>query len=139
MNDYKFEDIKVGMVESFERKITEEMMSKFMEITGDINPLHNDSEFAEEKGYDSRVVYGMLTASMISTLGGVYLPGKRCLIHSVEVKFAKPVYINDILTIYGTVVEVHESVRQIEIKVVIKNQHGKTVCKGKLKAGMLHE
>lgn len=139
MNNYQFEDLKVGMVETFERKITEEMMSKFLEITGDINPLHNDIDFACDKGYDSKVVYGMLTASFISTLGGVYLPGKNCLIHVVEVKFAKPVYIGDTLTISGTIVEVHESVGQVEIKVVIKNQHGKAVCKGKLKAGVLHE
>lgn len=139
MNNYKFEDLKIGMVETFDRVITTEMMSSFLEITGDINPLHNDTNFACEKGYDSKVVYGMLTASLISTLGGVYLPGKNCLIHGVEVKFSKPVYIGDTLTISGIVEELHESVGQVVIKVVIKNQHGKSVCKGKLKAGVLYE
>ncbi len=137
MKEYQLEDIKVGMEESFQATITEEMMKKFLDITGDVNPLHNDEEFARDKNHQGRVVYGMLTASFISTLGGVYLPGKNCLIQGVEVKFKKPVYIGDTLTITGVVDEVHESVRQIVIKVTIKNQNGKVVSKGVLRAGVM--
>ena len=67
----------------------------------------------------------------------VYLPGKNCLIQGVEVKFKKPVYIGDTLTVTGVVDEVHESVRQIVIKVTIKNQNGKVVSKGVLRAGVM--
>ena len=93
MNEYKMSDLAVGMTESFSKKITAEMMEKFYEISGDENPLHRDAEFARTKGFEDRVVYGMLTASLISTLGGVYLPGKYCLIQGVETKFLKPVFI----------------------------------------------
>ncbi|MBQ9390802.1 MAG: MaoC family dehydratase [Lachnospiraceae bacterium] len=137
MREYQLEDIKVGMEESFQTTITEEMMKKFLDITGDVNPLHNDEEYAKDKNHPGRVVYGMLTASFISTLGGVYLPGKNCLIQGVEVKFKKPVYIGDTLTVTGVVDEVHESVRQIVIKVTIKNQNGKAVSKGVLRAGVM--
>lgn len=113
------------------------MMDKFRDISGDVNPLHNDTEFAKARGYEDRVVYGMLIASQISTLGGVYLPGKYCLIHGVEIDFARPVYIGDKLTISGTVKEIHESVRRLTIKFVIRNQTGKTVSKGILKAGCM--
>ncbi len=139
MNEYRLEDIYVGMEEAFSVTITEEMMSHFTEITGDINPLHNDEDFAKAMYHPSRVVYGMLTASFISTLGGVYLPGKYCLIQGVEVKFAKPVYIGDVLLVSGKVTELHESVGQLTIKVTIKNQDGTIVCKGKLKAGVMTE
>lgn len=37
MNKYKINDIYVGMKESFSRTITEEMMTKFLEISGDEN------------------------------------------------------------------------------------------------------
>lgn len=137
MKEYQLEDIKVGMEESFQATITEEMMKKFLDITGDVNPLHNDEEFARDKNHPGIVAYGMLTASFISTLGGVYLPGKNCLIQGVEVKFKKPVYIGDTLTITGVVDEVHESVRQIVIKVTIKNQNGRVVSKGVLRAGVM--
>ena len=75
MNEYKFKDIKIGLEEKFEVNLTEEMVKAFCNITGDINPLHNDLDFAKSKGYNEKVVYGMLTASFLSTLAGVYLPG----------------------------------------------------------------
>lgn len=138
MNRYRFEDLSVGMEESFSRQITEEMMRGFLTMTGDTNPLHLDDAYARAEGYWGRVVYGMLTASLISTWGGVYLPGENCLIQGVEVRFPKPVYCGDTLTVTGTVVEIHESVRQVVVKLTIKNQHGETVCRGKLKEGVRH-
>ena len=91
MNAYVFEEIAVGLTEGFEVTVTEEMFDRFLDITGDVNPLHNDAAFAQKKGHPARVAFGMLTASFLSTLAGVYLPGKNSLIHEVEVKFAKPV------------------------------------------------
>ena len=55
----------------------------------------------------------------------------------MEIDFARPVYIGDKLTISGTVKEIHESVRRLTIKFVIRNQTGKTVLKGILKAGCM--
>ena len=103
MNRYQFEDIYVGLKEEFQVTITADMLKQFCQMTGDVNPLHTDETFAKEKGYESNVAYGMLTASFLSTLAGVYLPGERSLIHSVESKFTKPVYVGDTLTISGQV------------------------------------
>ncbi len=130
MNSYKYEDLSVGMSESFTVTITEEMLDKFKSITGDVNPLHNDEEFARAKGHPGRVAYGMLTASFLSTLAGVYIPGERSLIQQVETKFAKPVYIGDVLTVTGEIVELVDSVQRLELKVTITNQDGKKVLRG---------
>lgn len=138
MNTYSIEDLSIGQIEKFQVAITEAMMSNFLEITQDTNPLHQDKKFAKEKGFSDKVVYGMLTASFISTLGGVFLPGRDCLIQSVEIKFVKPVFVGDTLTIYGKVTEIHETVQQVEIKVTIINQEDKKVVKGKLKVGFLN-
>lgn len=80
MNDYTISDISIGMKESFFVSITDSMMHKFLDITSDENPLHLNEDFARQRGFNNKVVYGMLTASMISTLGGCYLPGRNCLI-----------------------------------------------------------
>ena len=130
MNNYKFEELNVGMTESFKVLITEEMLDAFKGITGDVNPLHNDEEFAKAKGHPGRVAYGMLTASFLSTLAGVYIPGERSLIQQVETKFAKPVYIGDELTVTGEITELVESVQRLELKVTITNQDGKKVLRG---------
>ncbi|SEA51511.1 3-hydroxybutyryl-CoA dehydratase [Pseudobutyrivibrio sp. ACV-2] len=132
MNNYKFEDLSVGMSESFKVTITQEMLDSFKGITGDINPLHNDEAFAISKGHPGRVAYGMLTASFLSTLAGVYIPGERSLIQQVETKFSSPVYIGDELTVKGEIVELVESVQRLELKVTITNQSGKKVLRGKM-------
>ena len=72
----------------------------------------------------------MLTASFLSTLAGVYIPGERSLIQQVETKFAKPVYIGDELTVTGEITELVESVQRLELKVTITNQDGKKVLRG---------
>ena len=136
MNEYTYEEITVGQKESFEVTVTDEMMESFCTLTGDINPLHNDKDYAVSKGHPGRVVYGMLTGSMLSTLAGVYLPGKRSLIQEVKIKFAKPVYIGDTLTVEGVVEEKHDSYSLIIIKATIKNQKGEKVCRARMQVGV---
>lgn len=137
MNNYKFEDLKIGMSESFTVTVTEEMMRSFLELSGDENPLHNDEEFAKSQGYDSKVVYGLLTTSFISKLVGVLLPGKYCLLQGIDIKFVKPVYVGDILLVRGVVDELHESVKRLTVKVEVINQDEKKVVKGKVEVGFL--
>lgn len=136
MNSYTLDELYVGMTETYNVSVTEEMVGQFLAITGDINPLHNDIEYATKKGYKNKVVYGMLTASLLSTLAGVYLPGERCLIHSVEIKMMKPVYVGDILCVYGEISEKSESLPVITLKVTIKNQNSEMVMRGKMQLGV---
>ena len=49
-------------------------LDMFKELTGDINPLHTDEAFAIQHGFSGRVAYGMLTAALISSLGGCCFP-----------------------------------------------------------------
>ena len=139
MNTYKFEDLKIGQTESFKVVVNEQMMNDFLNISGDNNPLHIDGEFAKKQGYNDMVVYGLLTTSFISKLVGVLLPGKYCLLQGIEVKYLKPVYINDELIISGTIDELHESVKRATVKVVIVNGTNQKVLKGKVEVGFLKE
>lgn len=138
MNNYRFEDLKIGTSESFTVTVTSEMMDSFLNLSGDENPLHTDSDFAKKQGYNDRVVYGLLTTSFISKLVGVYLPGKYCLLQGIEVKYSKPVYVNDVLIIKGEVEELHESVKRATIKVTITNQDEKKVVKASAQVGFLN-
>lgn len=137
MNNYKFEDLKIGKAESFTVTVTEEMMDNFLSLSGDENPLHQDSHFALEQGYKDKVVYGLLSTSFLSKLVGVLLPGKYCLLQAIDLKYPKPVYVGDILTVYGVVDELHESVKRATIKVTIMNQDKIKVVKGKIEVGFL--
>ena len=95
-----------------------------------------DADYAAGRGYTGRVVYGMLGASFLSTLAGVYLPGEHCLLHGVDLKFAKPIFIGDTLTVTGVVDEVNDTFREITIKASIVNQDGKKVTRAVIRAGV---
>ena len=135
MNTYAFEDIEIGLTESFNAVVTTEMMEVFRTISGDVNPLHCDEDYAKSYGYPGRVVYGMLTASFYSTLAGVYLPGEHSLLQSVESKFRTPVFIGDVLRIKGTVTEKHEVFKRITVKAEITNKEGKRVSSAIMQIG----
>jgi len=138
MRDYDITNIE-GAHEEFSVLITSEMLVGFRQITGDENPLHCDEIFAKGKGYKDVVAYGLLTNSFLSTLCGMYLPGKKSLIQEMRVKFPAPVYVGDTLTVSGTVEEVHVGTRQIVLKVQIVNQEGKKVLRGNMRVGLLDE
>ena len=136
MNHYTLAEMSVGMEASFTAAVTEEKVRKFLEISGDTNPLHMDDGYAQAKGHPSRVVYGMLTASLYSTLAGVYLPGEHCFLWEVDAKFTAPVYIGDELTVTGRVTEVNDQFRFIKVKAQVKNQEGKTVSRAVITTGV---
>ena len=136
MNHYRLADLTPGVTESFTVTITEEMMAQFYAITGDNSPIHRDADYAAGRGYPGRVVYGMLGASFLSTLAGVYLPGEHCLLHGVDLKFAKPIFIGDTLTVTGVVDEVNDTFREITIKASIVNQDSKKVTRAVIRAGV---
>ena len=138
LNCYKFDDIIEHETKAdFEVTVTSEMMDQFLAISGDHNPMHVDSDYAKSKGYYDRLVYGMMTASFYSTLVGVYLPGKYCLLQEIETSFYNPVYIGDILSIKGEVIEKNIVLKRIEISARIVNQNGKRISKAKIMVGCL--
>lgn len=136
MNHYTLAEMVPGLSEEFTVTVTAEMMDQFKAITGDVSPIHIDADYAKDRGFPGRVVYGMLGASFFSTLAGVWLPGEHCLLHSVEAKFAKPIFIGDTLTVAGRVEEVNETFGEVTIKAVITNQQGKKVTRGLIRAGV---
>ncbi len=140
MNEYQYKEIQIGQKQSFSVTVTKDMEDKFRELTGDINPLHYDDVYAREIGegkFLSHVTFGMLTASLLSTFAGVYMPGKYSLIHSVEVGFQKPVFAGDELTISGEVMDKQDGLNLLLLMVVFKNQHGKNVLKANMRVMVL--
>lgn len=137
MNEYVFSQLETGMSAEFKVKITQEMMDSFRATTCDTNPMHTDKDYAAEMGFGGVVAYGLLVSSFYSTLAGVYLPGKYCLLQEVSTQFALPVFVGDELSVRGNIIEKNDSVRQIVIKAQIMNQDGKKVNRAKIKAGVL--
>ena len=78
MNHYTLAEMVPGLTEEFTVTVTAEMMEAFRTITGDVSPIHIDADYAKDRGYPGRVVYGMLGASFFLHTGR-RVPARRAL------------------------------------------------------------
>jgi acyl dehydratase len=109
----KFDEIKIGHKAEFDFQITPEMSALFVKITGDINSVH----FGE-----NAIVHGMLVASFISSFVGMLLPGDGAVLVANDIKFIRPVRINDDLKIFGRVAGKNHNNNQIELYIDIRDR-----------------
>lgn len=135
MNAYRWSELHTGLAHSFSVQITPEMMQEFLRLSGDNNPLHVDAAFAKESGFPGVVVYGMLTSALYSRMVGVYLPGRFCLLHGIQVDFSNPAFVGETLTVKAEIVHLNEAFRRIEIKASIENGE-KVISKAKIRVGL---
>ncbi len=92
---YYLEDLSVGMETSVAKTITNDDVLAFADLSGDINPVHLDDDFAAGTIFKKRIAHGFLTGSLFSTALGTKLPGPGCIYLSQGLKFRAPVYIGD--------------------------------------------
>tara|TARA_B100000768_G_C11183862_1_gene334174 strand:- start:274 stop:672 length:399 start_codon:yes stop_codon:yes gene_type:complete len=117
--------------------VTEKEYSSFIDLSNDHNPLHTDDNFAKSKGFAGRVMHGNILNAFLSYFIGEALPTKDVIIHSQEIQYKNPVYLNDELKFSAHVSGVYSSVNAIEFKFIFKNSIAKTVAKGKIQIGLL--
>lgn len=134
-----FEAIQVGERRSLTKTITEADVRRFVDMTGDDNPLHVDAAYARGTPFKDVVVHGMLGASFISTVIGTRLPGPGALWVSQQMDFLLPVRLGDELTVSCEVLKKHDSERLLELETTIVNQNGQRVLTGRGKVKLLAE
>lgn len=117
--------------------VSSETYLSFIELFQDRNPLHTNKEFATSNGFNDCVMHGNILNGFLSYFIGECLPTKHVIIHSQEIQYKNPVYLNDKLDFNAVVAGVYESVATIEFKYEFKNISEKTVAKGKIQIGLL--
>ncbi len=60
-----------------------------------MNPVHFDEEFAKGTIFKGRIAHGVLSASYISTVLGMKMPGPGTIFMSLTTRFKAPVRIGD--------------------------------------------
>jgi 3-oxoacyl-[acyl-carrier protein] reductase len=126
-----FDAIGVGDTRSLVRTITPDDVRRFVDMTGDDNPLHVDAAYAETTAFKDVVVHGMLGASFLSTVIGTQLPGTGALWISQNLEFLLPVRLGDRLTVSATVVAKHDRDRLLDLDTCIVNQNDQVVLSGR--------
>src|SRR5262249_56816947 len=85
-----FEDLTVGMVETFSKTIAASDVVGFAQLTGDRNPIHLSEHFAAKTQFGKRIAHGLYTASLISAVLGPRLPGPGAAYTSPPPHFPPP-------------------------------------------------
>jgi 3-oxoacyl-[acyl-carrier protein] reductase len=135
----KFDSIKIGDKAELSHIITEKDIEKFVELTGDDNKIHIDSEYASKTSLKQPVAHGMLGASFISTIIGTKLPGDGALWFSQNLEFLLPVRVGDTITVKAEVIKKIERENVIELQTDIFNQHRQKVTFGVSKVKIIEQ
>ena len=130
LSTYTFDEIEIGLTKQFQTTITESMIDDFAKLTGDFSPIHMDKDYASTTTFEKRVVDGMLLASFLSKIVGMYLPGKHALYFSQSLDFRYPCFIGDIITVSSIVVDKSQSTKILKIESKITNQDDKILLSG---------
>jgi len=120
----------VGQQASFSKKITENDVATFAEISGDKNPVHLDENYAKQTRFGKRIAHGAFTFGIISAALGNELPGHGTVYMSQTIKFVKPVYFDDtiIATVEITAIRADKGI--VTLKTDCANQNGDKIAEG---------
>ena len=77
---------------------------RYQGASGDMNPIHHDSEFAQKAGYPTPFAVGMLQASVLGTYVTDWLGPEN--IRRFKVQFREQAWPGDVLTYTGVVTDV---------------------------------
>ncbi|MEE4166265.1 MAG: MaoC/PaaZ C-terminal domain-containing protein, partial [Desulfocapsaceae bacterium] len=109
----KDKTLAVGCSVRFEKTIGESDVYLFAGITGDLSPNHVNEEFMKKTSYGRRIAHGVLLMGFMSTASSLILQkypenGDEATPVSLgydRVRFLKPVYINDTISVNYTIEE----------------------------------
>lgn len=123
-------EIQVGEAASFSKTVSETDVYLFAGITGDMNPVHVNREFAAGTTFQRPIAHGILGLGLISNVLGTQLPGPGAIYLKQTIKFTKPVYVGDTITAMVEVVEKDAQKNQVRLRTWCRNQDGITVMDG---------
>ncbi len=125
-----FADIAIGDIFELSRAFSEDDVDAFAALSGDFSPLHIDPNYAGASEFGSRVVHGMLTASLFSALVGMHIPGRAALYLGQELNFRRPALIGEELTARAKVTGKSAAIATLSLAMEIRDRQGRVVVSG---------
>ena len=73
---------------------TDKEVEDFANVTGDLNPIHLDENYAKKTVFKRKIMHGFLSASIFSKIFGTLFPGPGTIYLEQLLKFKRPMYPN---------------------------------------------
>lgn len=126
----KYEDFRVGLEHRETIEITQDKILDFARVSGDMNPLHTDPEFASKSIFGKPIAHGMYGLGLVSAALGMRFPGFGTIYMGQEVKFFKPIFIGEKVEIILTVTELQPEKKRLMLSTIIQKENGETALDG---------
>lgn len=124
---FSAQTIHPGLTRSFEETVTAETIADFSKYSGDLNPLHNDPEFARQIGYPSVVAHGAIQQALLSRFAGMHIPGTYSILKKIDTLYLNPIFPGQRVLVKGTVKQWSEKNLDGELEIKISDTIEKTV------------
>lgn len=129
--------MKLGEQFTEQFKITSSVYEGFIQLFNDRNSLHTNDRFAQAHGFSQKVMHGNILNGFLSYFVGECLPLKNVIIHTQQIQFKHPVFLDNELQLNAKITGIFESVNAIEMKFTFTNTEMRIVAKGKIQIGIL--
>lgn len=125
-----YDSLNIGDSATFEKTLTERELVLFAAVSGDVNPVHLDAEFAKTSMFGERIAHGMWSGSLISAALATVLPGPGTIYLGQELSFRRPVKLDDTLKVTLTVKEKQDKKKIVVLDCLVTNQKDEKVVLG---------
>jgi 3-hydroxybutyryl-CoA dehydratase len=98
-------ELSIGQSVEHARRIDAADFVRFASLSGDLNPIHQDPEFAATTRFGKVIAPGLLVASYFSAEIANTMPGPGSIYMSQTLTFLRPVFHDDEVVIRLTVLE----------------------------------
>jgi 3-hydroxybutyryl-CoA dehydratase len=126
-----FEQATIGDHVTFSKTVGESDVYLFAGITGDLNANHVNEHVMAQTPYGRRIAHGVLTVGFMSTASTLMIDklGGMAVSYGYDrVRFVKPLFIGDTVTVRYQIAERLEDKRRTVSQVEATNQDGETVA-----------
>ncbi|MFD2228716.1 MaoC/PaaZ C-terminal domain-containing protein [Alkalimarinus sediminis] len=132
LENITYDELNIGDSATYTRTLTEEELVLFAAVSGDVNPVHLDKDYASKSLFKERIAHGMWSGALISAALATVIPGPGTVYLEQSLNFKRPVKLEDTLTIKLTVLRKEERSRVVfECEAI--NQEGNIVVTGEAK------
>lgn len=111
-------------------RFTQADVKKFAEVTGDVNPVHLDEQYAATTPFKKPILHGFLSGSVFSKVFGTIFPGEGSIYLSQNMTFKRPMYVEQEYVAAFTITEADSSKGTLTIGGKITDSNGKICLEG---------